>query len=122
MVVQPVKIQKFLAHFKKYRMTKEEIMHLCLNSHGLLASKVSNFTGLFDTLKIMGINAKDTRKIIRLLPEFALQNRKDLIRRKVELIQRESGRDDIYIRNFVKRHPDVLMKSMGSLEAKIAYF
>ena len=56
------------------------------------------------------------------MPEFSLQNRKDLIRRKVEIIQKESGRDDIYIRNFVKRHPDILLKSMGSLEAKISYF
>jgi hypothetical protein len=26
------------------------------------------------------------------------------------------------MRNFVKRHPDIMMKSMASLEAKISYF
>ena len=48
--------------------------------------------------------------MIDMLPEFALQNRKDMIRRKVEIIKRESGRDDIYIRNFIKRHPDIILK------------
>lgn len=30
--------------------------------------------------------------------------------KKVQLIKKESGRDDVYIRNFVKRHPDIVMK------------
>lgn len=83
---------------------------MCKNSGGILGSKVSNFIGLFDTLKMYGIKATDVVDIIDVLPEFALQNRRDLIRRKVELIKKESGRDDIYIRNFIKRHPDVLLK------------
>jgi len=87
-----------------------------------LGSKVSNFIGLFDQLKYYGVKAQEVVKVINMLPEFALQNRKDLIRRKVELIKRESGRDEIYIRNFIKRHPDILLKSYGSLEAKISYF
>ena len=33
----------------------------------------------------------------------------------------QSGRDPIYMRNFVKRHPDIMIKSMSSLEAKISY-
>jgi hypothetical protein len=81
-----------------------------MNSGGILGSKVSNFIGLFDTLKMYGIKATEVVKIIDILPEFALQNRRDLIRRKVELIKKESGRDDIYMRNFIKRHPDVLLK------------
>ena len=44
-----------------------------------------------------------------------------MIRRKLRLIEKESGRDMIYIRNFIKRHPDIFIKSMGSLEAKVAY-
>lgn len=92
-----------------------------MKSGGLLGSKVSNFIGLFDTLKMYGIKATEVVKIIDVLPEFALQNRRDLIRRKVELIKKESGRDEIYMRNFIKRHPDVLLKSIASLEAKISY-
>jgi hypothetical protein len=85
-------------------------LNVCKNSGGILGSKVSNFIGLFDTLKMYGIKATEVVKIIDILPEFALQNRRDLIRRKVELIKKESGRDDIYMRNFIKRHPDVLLK------------
>jgi hypothetical protein len=81
-----------------------------MNSGGILGSKVSNFVGLFDTLRVYDIKASEVVKIIDTLPEFALQNRRDLIRRKIELIRQESGRDLIYIRNFIKRHPDVLMK------------
>jgi hypothetical protein len=81
-----------------------------MKSGGILGSKVSNFVGLFDTLKMYGIKATEVVHIIDILPEFALQNRRDLIRRKVELIKKESGRDDIYMRNFIKRHPDVLLK------------
>ena len=81
-----------------------------MNSGGILGSKVSNFIGLFDSLKFYGIKASEVVKIIDVLPEFALQNRRDLIRRKVEMIKKESGRDEIYIRNFIKRHPDILLK------------
>ena len=44
-----------------------------------------------------------------------------MVRRKIEIIKKESGCSTIYIRNFIKRHPDVFMKSIGSLEAKINY-
>jgi hypothetical protein len=91
-------------------MTKKQILNVCINSGGLLGSKVSNFVGLFDTLKAYGISGSEVVEIIDMLPEFSLQNRKDLIRRKIELIKVSSGRDDIYIRNFVKRHPDILLK------------
>ena len=105
------KMQRFLGEFKKYKMTHWQVMNVCINSGGLLGSKVSNFVGLFDTLRInYGITAQDVLQILAILPEFVLQNRNDMIRRKIELIKRESGRDDIYIRNFVKRHPDILMK------------
>jgi hypothetical protein len=46
-----------------------------MNSGGILGSKVSNFIGLFDTLKMYGIKASDVVDIIDVLPEFALQNR-----------------------------------------------
>ena len=85
-------------------------MKACIESDGLLGSKVSNFVGLFDTLKHYGVKASTVTEIIDNLPEFALQNRKDLMRKKIELIKQVSGRDDIYVRNFVKRHPDIMLK------------
>lgn len=67
------KMQKFLGEFKKYKMTHKQVLNVCINSGGLLGSKVSNFIGLFDTLKInYGISAQDVLKILDILPEFAL--------------------------------------------------
>lgn len=43
-----------------------------MNSGGLLGTKVGNFVGLFDTLKHIDIGAKDIKKILDILPEFAL--------------------------------------------------
>ena len=76
-----------------------------------MATKVGNMVGLFDNMKHIGIGATEVRnRILDPLPEFALQNRKDLIRQKFETIKRESGRDHVYMRNFLRRHPDVVMK------------
>jgi len=48
---------------------------------------VSSFTGLFDLLKKQHkIKASDVVEIIDAYPEFVLQNKKDLLRRKIELI------------------------------------
>ena len=108
--VPPRKIQRFLAEFRKYRMTPQQIIKVCSESGGLLASRISNFIGLFDQLRVYGVKASEVVNIIHMLPEFALQNRKDLIKRKLELIKKESQRDDVYIKNFIKRHPDILLK------------
>lgn len=81
-----------------------------MNSGGLLGSKVSNFFGLFETLRYYGLTPQHVIKILDLCPEFALQNRKDLLKKKINRIQSESGRDSTYIRNLVKRHPDIVMK------------
>lgn len=105
------KLQLFLGQFKKYRFTKEQLIRVVNQSGGLLATKVSNMVGLFDNMKHIGISATEVRnRILDPLPEFALQNRKDLIRLKFETIKRESGRDHIYMRNFLRRHPDIVMK------------
>lgn len=48
---EPIKIQKFMAEFRKYRFTKEQIIKLCTHAGGILASKRSTFVGLFDILK-----------------------------------------------------------------------
>lgn len=87
-----------------------------------MGAKVGSFVGLFDTLRHLGIKPTEVKRMLELLPTFALQNRKDMIRRKIELIAFYSGRDKIYIRNFVKRHPDIMLKSFSSFEAKISYF
>jgi len=120
--IQPRKIQRFLAEFRKYRMTQTQIIKVCSQSGGILASKISNFIGLFDQLRVYGVKAQDVVDIIHKLPEFALQNRKDLIKRKLDMIKREGQRDEVYMKNFIKRHPDILLKSFGSLEAKVTYF
>jgi len=115
------KIQRFLGEFKKYRLTKSQVMKVCAHSGGLLGSKVSNFFGMYESLKYYGLNSKDVNKILDDLPEFALQNRKDLLNKKIKLIQEVSGRDNTYIRNFIRRHPDIVIKSYSSLLAKVTY-
>lgn len=61
--------------------------------------------------------------IIEYYPEFALQNRRDLIQKKVKLIRQYSpNRSDVYIKNLLKRHPDMFMRSYASFEAKVNYF
>jgi hypothetical protein len=84
---------------------------------------VSNLRGFFDYLKIQhNISATYARTILKTYPEFILQNRRDLLAKKVNLILKNSpNRTECYIRNLIKRHPDLLMKSYASMEAKINY-
>ena len=49
------KIQRFLGEFKKYRLTNAQVVNVCVNSGGLLGSKVSNFFGLFESLRYFGL-------------------------------------------------------------------
>ena len=110
-VLRTKKIQRFLGEFKKYKMTRKQIMNLCMNSQGILGCKVGTFIGLFDVLKNnYGIKAQQVLKILDVLPEFALQNRRDHINIKMRMIQHVSNKDDIYMRHMVLRHPDILMK------------
>ena len=52
-----------------------------------MASKMSNFVGLFDYFRLQhGIKASEIVEIINNFPEFVYQNKKDLIRKKIELI------------------------------------
>jgi len=46
-----IKMRLFMGQFRKYRLSKDQILHLTKNSNGLLATKVSNFQGFFDYLK-----------------------------------------------------------------------
>lgn len=112
-----------MGEFRKYRFTKEQVINVCQNSGGILASRVSNFVGLFDLLKKnFNIKAKDVVEIVDTFPEFILQNRKDLIRRKIELIQKNSKNlSPTYLKALIKRHPDLFLKSWASMEAKCNY-
>jgi hypothetical protein len=62
-----------LGEFRKYRFTKEQVIRVSKDSGGILASKVSNFVGLFDLLKKNhNIKASDVVEIIDAYPEFVL--------------------------------------------------
>jgi hypothetical protein len=112
-----------MGEFRKYRFTKEQVIKVSKESGGLLASRVSNLVGLFDLLrKDLGIKATDVVHIIDAYPEFVLQNRKDLLRKKVALIRKgNKNLSDTFIRNLLKRHPDLFLKSWASMEAKVNY-
>ena len=100
----------FLGQFKKYQFTHAQVIKLSIQSGGMLAAKVSNLNGIFSQMLRLGVGAKQTRTLLCEIPEFVLQNRGDLLRLKIDIIERESGRDHIYMRNFVRRHPDIVMK------------
>ena len=122
MICQPTKkITQFCGQFKKYKMSKKEIKNICINSGGLLGSKVKNFIGLFETLKPRGISAKELLYIFSIFPEFCLQNRMNIIWQKLKLITDLSDMNATYLKNFIKRHPDIVMKSYASMEAKVTY-
>lgn len=116
------KIQRFMGEFKKYKMTNEQIINLvkfnqltnliqCSHSGGILGSKVSNFVGLFDYFRLEHkIKANELVEILDHFPQMVLQNKKDLIRKKVEIIQKYSKHSDTYIRNLLRRHPDLFLK------------
>jgi hypothetical protein len=80
-----------------------------------LGSKVSNFVGLFDYLRTEHrIKASEVVEILDNFPELVLQNKKDLIKRKVDLIQKQSKQTDTYVRNLLRRHPDLFLKYLQS--------
>jgi len=48
-------------------------------------------------------------------------NRRDMIYKKVELIKDNSVKSKTYIRNLIRRHPDLFLKSWASCQAKVQY-
>lgn len=68
--------------------------------------------GLFDLLKKnYKIKASDVVEIIDHFPEFVFQNKKDLIRRKISLIEANmKGSNETFIKTLIKRHPDLFLK------------
>jgi hypothetical protein len=72
---------------------------------------VKTFVGLFDYLRRShNIKASEVVEILDVYPEFVFLNKKSLIQRKVELIRKFSKRNDTYIRNLIRRHPDLFLK------------
>jgi len=68
------------------------------------------------------IKAQEVIKILDTYPELVLQNRRDLIMKKFDLISANSpNRSGTYLRNLFKRHPDLFLKSLASMEAKVSY-
>lgn len=62
-----------MGEFRKYQFTKEQVIKVSKDSGGILASRVSNFVGLFDLLKkTYDVKAKDVVEIIDTYPEFVL--------------------------------------------------
>jgi len=88
-----------------------------------LAGTVPNFVGFFNYLKQHHrMQAKDVTKILQVYPELVMQNRRDLIQKKFKLIMENSpNRTPNYLRNLFRRHPDMFLTSLASMEAKVNY-
>ena len=68
------------------------------------------------------LKASQVINILDTYPELVMQNRRDLLRKKFDLITTNSpNRSETYIRNLFKRHPDLFLKSLASMEAKVSY-
>jgi hypothetical protein len=67
------------------------------------------------------LKASEVVDIISEYPEFIFQNKKDLLKRKVDLVKKHCKGSDVYMRNLIRRHPDLFLKSWASFEAKINY-
>lgn len=48
-------------------------------------------------------------------------NRRDMITKKVDLIKNNSNKTSTYMRNLIRRHPDLFLKSWASCLAKVQY-
>lgn len=67
--------------------------------------------GLFDYLKQQhNIGASEVLEILEEYPEFIMQNRRDLLRKKIELIKTYSKQSETFIRTVIRRHPDLFLK------------
>lgn len=100
-----------MGEFKKYKFTKQQIIKLCSEAEGVLAIKTSSFTGLFDYLKTQwNIKASDVVQIIDHYPEFVFLNRSHMLRKKLNLIRKHSKHNYNYLRQLIKRHPELFLK------------
>ena len=55
--------------------------------------------------KRWGFKETEVIPIILNFPDFALLNKRSLLRKKVEYIQKVTKKNDNYIRNIIRRHP-----------------
>jgi hypothetical protein len=68
------------------------------------------------------MTATSVIKILDTYPELVMQNRRDLLRKKFDLMMTNSpNRSETYVRNLFKRHPDMFLMSLASMEAKVSY-
>jgi hypothetical protein len=104
------KLTLFCGQFKKYRLTKEQIINYTTKNTGLLGCDVSNFKGLFDSMLNYRITAKETKALCDKIPQLVIQNRQGMFTKKILQMQKEGGRSKAYMRNFIKRNPDIFMK------------
>lgn len=85
------KMRLFMGEFRKYKFSKRQILQICKKSGGLLACKVSNMVGFFDYMKRQhNIKAEKVIVLLKQYPEFIMQNRKDLLAKKIDLINKNS--------------------------------
>lgn len=55
------KLTLFCGQFKKYRLTKEQIIKYCTWNTGLLGTPVTTFKGIFDSMLVFNISARETK-------------------------------------------------------------
>jgi hypothetical protein len=68
------------------------------------------------------LSATRVIKILDIFPEMVLQNRRNHLKNKFDLIMKEQpARQRVYMRNLFTRHPDLFLTSYASIEAKASY-
>ena len=65
---EPKKIRGFMQEFRKYRLKKDQIMHLCKNSGGLLGSSHKTFNEMFNLCKQNNVTSKRVINIMMDMP------------------------------------------------------
>ena len=56
------------------------------------------------------IPAREVAQIIDKYPEFAFLNKGQLIMKKMDYIMKVTKKNVTYLRNIIRRHPDILIK------------
>lgn len=79
--------------------------------------------GLFDYLRVHHkLKASKVKRMLDLYPELVMQNRGEQLVKKFKLIKENAPHlDKVYLRNLFKRHPDMFLRSYGSMQAKVYY-
>lgn len=56
------------------------------------------------------MKANEVVELLDNFSEFVYQNKKDLLRKKIDLIKNHSKLSETYIRTLIRRHPDLFLK------------